>query len=936
MAATSSDATRRGKWHPHPPRRVQTDMPPSTPMREPEQLLQDLAGLRHLAVALVGASEADDLLQDAAYAALAAKQHPPRPGAFLRGVLRNLAGKRHRARSRRRHHEGAATTEQGSSPPTLDVVAHSERIRALTNALVTLAEPYREALLLRYFSALPPGEIATRLGVPLATVKSRLQRGLAMLRVRLDTDDERNWRNSLLVALGLEDKVLRAPVLWTPMVGVTAALIALTITALWAVWPAAPLPPDVAGHAAMAASAGGASREGAGRSENQSIARVAVTTTPSTQWSARYDVRGRCVDEHGQPLAQLAVRITNAPAPKGIPEPGQLVYATATTATDGTFALGIDRQPLDQRLEVEVSRHWVQTLPLRFGHAFERRDLGDVTVAGTVNLHGRVVDRLGLPRSGAVIHLRAIQSGTGYARPVRSDADGRFSVALPAGEFHCNVENELPIERENYLITVGPGGPDLLVRVEALSRLKSLSGLVVDALGATLRGVAVTVHDPAGNRFTTVTDAAGRFTVHNTYIMEFGPLDLDLRHEGYDAGRFPAHATWGMQGLRFSLRPLATVALEVVSAATGAPVEEFTVRTQLAATDSDSSEPGFPTRSGERRPDGRTQLTGLLRGRHRVLVQPAGGSGLGPVLTHIDVDDGATLRIELPRACKRLLRVTFADGTPLPGCHVELQLGRYPARGMAQRPEELNLVKTGSGALLLQAAVTDERGEVMLIGPADTELTVVAFGPRCRRTSAKHIDLTRTEPLLVPVVGVGSVRVRLTPIELLPRFDNLIRFGLRPFGAAPHASGNTIAVSATGEALLQQVPDDHEATLFLTLGRMTNDLRTVRANRDATTEVLIDVREFLPGTLHGYLQSATGQALPERRIRLRRQRPNGEWERSGTVKSDVDGRFTFRGLPGRYQLDWMEVAPTPQETKAVPQFDLLADRTVQVTFGPED
>lgn len=57
----------------------------SSPMREPEELLQNLAGLRHLAVALVGANEADDLLQGAACAALATTSPTTRPGSFLRG-----------------------------------------------------------------------------------------------------------------------------------------------------------------------------------------------------------------------------------------------------------------------------------------------------------------------------------------------------------------------------------------------------------------------------------------------------------------------------------------------------------------------------------------------------------------------------------------------------------------------------------------------------------------------------------------------------------------------------------------------------------------------------------------------------------------------------------------------------------------------------------
>ena len=59
---------------------------------------------------------------------------------------------------------------------------------ALWAAVLTLAEPYRATVLLRFFEGLPPRLIAARLGVPVATVHSRLQRALAQLRHQLDHD----------------------------------------------------------------------------------------------------------------------------------------------------------------------------------------------------------------------------------------------------------------------------------------------------------------------------------------------------------------------------------------------------------------------------------------------------------------------------------------------------------------------------------------------------------------------------------------------------------------------------------------------------------------------------------------------------------------------------------------------------------------------------
>src|ERR1700728_507384 len=54
--------------------------------------------------------------------------------------------------------------------------------------LATLPEAQRTALILRYQEDLTPEKIATTLGAPLATVKSQLQRGLKLLRVKAERE----------------------------------------------------------------------------------------------------------------------------------------------------------------------------------------------------------------------------------------------------------------------------------------------------------------------------------------------------------------------------------------------------------------------------------------------------------------------------------------------------------------------------------------------------------------------------------------------------------------------------------------------------------------------------------------------------------------------------------------------------------------------------
>jgi RNA polymerase sigma-70 factor (ECF subfamily) len=56
--------------------------------------------------------------------------------------------------------------------------------RRIEELLETLPESQRAALVLRYQEDLTPEEIAVTMGAPLATVKSQLQRGLKLLRIK--------------------------------------------------------------------------------------------------------------------------------------------------------------------------------------------------------------------------------------------------------------------------------------------------------------------------------------------------------------------------------------------------------------------------------------------------------------------------------------------------------------------------------------------------------------------------------------------------------------------------------------------------------------------------------------------------------------------------------------------------------------------------------
>ncbi len=158
-------------------------MEPFSPTIPIEDLLAHEPWLRRIVVDLVDDDEVDDILQETWIAALA-ERRIAHPRAWLKRVAHNLAMLRRRSAGRRRKREAAAARAE-ALPSTDAIVERLQAHKQLAEAVAELEEPYRTAVLLRYFEDIPPREIAARLGVPASTVRTRLERGLAKVRGRL-------------------------------------------------------------------------------------------------------------------------------------------------------------------------------------------------------------------------------------------------------------------------------------------------------------------------------------------------------------------------------------------------------------------------------------------------------------------------------------------------------------------------------------------------------------------------------------------------------------------------------------------------------------------------------------------------------------------------------------------------------------------------------
>lgn len=168
-----------------------------------EALLRDRMWVRELARRLVrDPNAADDLEQDAWTRALT---RPPHMQVSARGwfatVLRNLKRDAHRSSQRRETRERVAA--QGETQPSAaDLAARAEAHRTLIEEVLRLPEPSRTIVLLRFFEDLPHAEIAARLGLESATVRTRLSRALTHLRGRLERRLGRDGHALSLLLLG--------------------------------------------------------------------------------------------------------------------------------------------------------------------------------------------------------------------------------------------------------------------------------------------------------------------------------------------------------------------------------------------------------------------------------------------------------------------------------------------------------------------------------------------------------------------------------------------------------------------------------------------------------------------------------------------------------------------------------------------------------------
>lgn len=308
-------------------------MDPAQP-NEPDldALLRHQDWVRALARSLVAdPAAADDVAQETLLATIT---RPPadarRPRAWLAQVAHNAAralGRRDRRRVRRER--AVARPDVDDADPA--AIAHRAALhKRIVDAVFELPEPYHTVVVLRYFDDLDAAQVAARLGRPVATVRTQLQRGLARLRDRLDREfgERRTWHAALVPLLAPRRALILARATGAATLWVLAKWVASATALLATLWLArehfatagAPARP---GGAAADAPTRADARPGVLASEREAAIAPGATTAIETPAAAgagttatAAPARGRVVTIDGSPIAGLTLAVHDPQQPR--------------------------------------------------------------------------------------------------------------------------------------------------------------------------------------------------------------------------------------------------------------------------------------------------------------------------------------------------------------------------------------------------------------------------------------------------------------------------------------------------------------------------------------------------------------------------------------------------------------------------------------------
>jgi|GEM_PF-1622711 len=719
-----------------------------------EAVLAQTDFVRSLARSLVfDESQADDISQQALLAAMESRlPAESQLRAWFSGVVRNLTKLSfRRERSRFRRERMAACPDRDSS--AAEEAERKEARRIIVGAVLELDEPYQSAITQRYFADLNPSEIADKLNIPVETVKTRLKRGVAKLRDKLDREfgDRSHWCLALAPLAGLEAAAktvstgVAAGAASTASGGLIMATKVKTGLAVVAVVLGVVAGSHFIGDAITPDNT--AENQESGDFDLITVSEVAVqhdksktdnpgrdtsdspVETVPLKGSSCVTVVGKVLDESNTGMAGVRVEeayIGQATSTVPSPEDAKWEYTGIVSQANGS-------------IELQILKSRVATTCLRFVHPDYRPadmtlldakfgpdgklQMGDIVLERGFIITGRVIDSKGQPVAGCVV--------SAPGRPwVLSERISRTETRED-GRFRLNVRKNSPtvvtalIEQRGlgWSPEVIPGKdndiPDVTICVH---EGQAISGTVFYSGGTPAVGQMIACRsDIDGYPFsrTFVSGAAGRFRlsplpvgVFTLYFRPVGvPGNVGKSEEHILADRIVA----GTENLRLVM-PQASRLVVALSDEFGNPVnkEPKIDFRQIVTQDEDSVNCSYKwSGTVEAVSPGVYGYRNIVPGTFDIGLRVNGYANVSRARVVVpEPPDEARLNVTLVRERQISGKVTWPDGSPAIGVRVSWeQLWHFSGEDVAKRASFVGLgIRTRTSRFRGGVTMTDGNG----------------------------------------------------------------------------------------------------------------------------------------------------------------------------------------------------------------------------------
>lgn len=758
-----------------------------------DNLLAELDWVRAIARQLVtDAGLVDDVVQETW---LVAATRPPRAQSgrglrrWLARVTRSIAVRLLRGERARLRRERDAARPEGLLADPPDILALATQQKQLMAAVLELEEPYRAAVLMRYFEELTPDEIAERQGISSDNARQRVSRGLANVRRRLEREWTERERRQLPILGFYIPEPAAEPALARPFAlkWLVAAAATVLVLGAWWRWRAS----DSQEHPqtlALASSAQPHTDFAPTLDTAASAAREPLATgSPAepTRAPRAHRFHGRIVDLDGRPLPGATLELPILPhlpparcdadgrfelvVREEIPlDPGSFVDSAAGRSADDRFGGGLMTNEAQEWTVQLFARapghaplsHWIYASsadwsedPPRVEHA-----LGELVLVPVGTLAGRLLAPGAVPLAGhpvALVRFEAepaqrFDASAAYAQG-ETDDEGRFLFAdVPEGLWRVfgggpgwrwtssgAVRLDSADELDELELCVVPADPATLLR-----------GRVLGLDGRPVAGARVVATPALDSRGAVANGAAGPDGEFELQVTPEVAYDLSAYGNSLEAGPFGTRHRRTLRDVRSGMEPLELALAE-------APV--------LALRVSDTA--GRPVPSYELHMEGE----GVLAARAVRLGDDAGRG-------FFDLPD---------HPCRLILR---AEG------YAALELGLLAGDGASHERSvqlvplaRLRGVVLAAGRPLTDAAVEIAR----VLGPDELQL-VDGFPARIDRRIFRRVRVDAQGEFELPILARGSFVVRaeagdwaaaeLGPLALDPEHDERVELELTQGG----------------------------------------------------------------------------------------------------------------------------------------------------------